>query len=85
MKKIKERPQSVEVEGNKGGSYIILRKSEREGWCFLEVGETCVRTMSEEVPVAWLAVVLTIAKDKGFESIVRDYGASDEWIKTVSK
>lgn len=62
-KRVKEleraQPIYVEVEGNKGGSYVRLMKASAEGMVHLEVGESCVVTVQQEISVAALAIVLT--------------------------
>lgn len=76
---------SLEVDGNKGGSYVRLGSTEREGFCALEVGETCVVTVRQELPVAWLAAVLTYACDEGWETILQRYGWDPEIIARVAQ
>lgn len=75
----------IEVEGNKGGSYVRLASTEREGFCALEVGETCVVTVREVIPVAWLAAVLTQAKDEGWETVLQRYGWGAAGMKAVAQ
>ena len=65
-------PSSLEVQGNRGGSYIRLTEI-REGMVHIEVGETCVRTIDQEISVAALAAILTWASDQGFQSILDQY------------
>ncbi|MDO9334982.1 MAG: hypothetical protein Q7T61_01145 [Caulobacter sp.] len=74
-------PQRVEVEGNNGGSYIRLEATEKEGVCFLEVGETCVRTISDKFSVVQLAAILTWADAYGFQRILTEYasGSLSDW------
>lgn len=62
------------VEGNKGGSYIILQELDEEGLCRLEVGETCVTTISDKFSVVQLAAILTWAERYGFQRILNEYG-----------
>lgn len=71
-------PQSCGVEGNNGGSYVILRDDGREGFAHLEVGETCCRTVKMEISVVALAAILTWAKDYGFEKILNEYWPDKE-------
>lgn len=66
-------PQVASVEGNNGGSYVTLRDDGREGFAYLEVGETCVRMVQAEISVVALAAILTWAKDYGFEKILNEY------------
>jgi hypothetical protein len=73
-----KRPlQSIEVQGNRGGSYVRVDE-QRDGMIFLEVGETCIRTISQEISVCALAVILTAAHDEGFQNILDRYFASAE-------
>lgn len=75
-------PQSCHVEGNNGGSYVRLVESNKPGHCLLEVGESCVTTIDEEIPVALLACVLTVCKDEGFLAVLHRYsngGYNAEW------
>lgn len=64
--------QSLHVEGNRGGSYITLTETSI-GMVRLEVGETCVITVNQEISVAGLAAVLTYCKDRGFQQIIDEY------------
>ncbi len=66
-------PERLEVEGNNGGSYIRITTVEQEGFCHLEVGETCVQTLSRVVSVAALAALITRCKDIGFEKLLAEY------------
>lgn len=83
MKRSQFPSDHIEVDGNRSGSYIKLARSEREGFCAIEVGETCVVTIREEIPVAWLAAILTKARDDGFENVLRAYGWDDGHIEAV--
>lgn len=68
-------PNRVSVQGNNGGSYVEL-SDERDlpnGMAYLEVGETCVRTVAQPISVVALAMILTWAKDYGFQKIVDNY------------
>lgn len=71
--------RDVSFEGNRGGSYIRVHdaydKKGRpiEGMMHLEVGETCVRTIDQDISVAGLAMILTAAKDHGLQATVDDY------------
>lgn len=67
-------PQSCSVDGNNGGSYVTMRDDGREGFVYLEVGETCVRTVQAEISVVALAAILTWAEEYGFEKILEEYG-----------
>ena len=66
-------PRSLEVEGNRGGSFVTLIEESREGMVRLEVGESCVVTVQESISVAALAIILTAAKDRGLQKVVDDY------------
>ena len=68
-------PKWIEVQGNHGGSFILLTET-TEGMVHLEIGETCVRTVDCDISVCALAIILTVAKDRGFQSIVDEYLAS---------
>jgi hypothetical protein len=65
-------PEVLEVEGARGGSYVRLEQTETEGVCRIEVGHSCVRTVSQNIPVTWLAAILTHAKDIGFTAAMGD-------------
>ncbi len=67
--------ESIEVEGNNGGSYVRLGRAEQDGFCTLEVGETCVRTICCTISVVALAALLTQCKDDGFQSVLDRYFA----------
>lgn len=67
---------SIEVEGNNGGSYVRLGRAEQEGFCTLEVGETCIGTVSCTMSVVALAAILTQCKDEGFQTVLDRYAAS---------
>jgi hypothetical protein len=62
-----------EVEGNNGGSYVLLTRSETPGMVHLQVGETCIRTIDQQISVVALAAILTAAKDRGFQTVVDEY------------
>lgn len=64
--------QACEVTGARGGSFVRLSEAKRDGWCNLEVGHSCVITVSQEIPVTWLAAILTRAKDVEFISAMGD-------------
>jgi hypothetical protein len=59
---------AVEVEGASGGSYVRIEGNDTEGGCHLTVGHSCVTTVDMDIPVTWLAAVLTHAKDIGWEN-----------------
>ena len=65
-------PNIAEVEGARGGSYVRLAPGEKEGMCRIEVGHSCVVTVDREIPVTWLAAVLTHAKDIGWIAAMGD-------------
>ena len=60
------------IEGNNGGSYVEITNLGK-GMCHLEVGETCVTTMDMPMSVSALAIILTSAKDYGFQRILDEY------------
>lgn len=64
--------RTLEVEGNNGGSYVRVTEV-REGMVRLEVGETCVVTVDQEISVAALAAILTHARDRGFQAVLDEY------------
>lgn len=70
--KLPTLPYSSEVQGNRGGSYIRITPI-AEGMVHLEVGETCVVTVQQDISVAALAAILTFASDRGFQKIVDEY------------
>jgi hypothetical protein len=39
----------------------------------LQVGETCIRTIDQQISVVALAAILTAAKDRGFQTVVDEY------------
>lgn len=65
-------PNRAAVDGARGGSYVTLETSENEGMCILEVGHSCVRTVQKEIPVTWLAAILTHASDHGWIDAMGD-------------
>lgn len=65
-------PDSINVEGNNGGSYIFIEATS-EGMVRLEVGETCIKTVDMEISVTGLACILTRCKDIGFQKMLNDY------------
>lgn len=80
LKQAQQSPDWFEAEGNRGGSIVRLEKvyekdfkTVKEGMVRLTVGETCVYTVKQEVSVAGLAVVLTYAKDQGFQKMIDAY------------
>lgn len=72
------------IEGNKGGDYVQITETDREGVVHLEVGQCCVVTIDEEVSVMTLASILTIAKDKGFEAVLREAGYQESYLRACS-
>ena len=80
LKKAQSSPEFFEADGNRGGSFVRLEKvyekdfkTVKEGMVRLSVGETCIRTVRQEVSVAGLAAVLTYAKDQGFQNMIDAY------------
>lgn len=75
-------PDWIEIEGSRGGSFVRLQKAWDDkgriidGMARLEVGETCVVTVQQEISIAALAIVLTAAKDRGFQKVVDEYLAT---------
>ena len=65
-------PTWVEVEGANGGSFVFLEESQRKGFCRVRVGHSCVITVDQDVPVTWLAAILTRAKDAGLKESMGD-------------
>ena len=69
-------PNKVTVQGANGGSYVMISGNDTEDKCRVEVGHSCVVTCDVEIPVTWLAAILTHAKDIGFENAM---GATDNF------
>jgi hypothetical protein len=63
----------LNIEGNNGGSYVTITELKTKGMVHLEVGETCVHTVDQNISVSALAAILTWAKDEGFQKIVDSY------------
>lgn len=79
----KRSPDWFEADGNRGGSFVRLSKvwnddfrAAKEGMVRLEVGETCIVTVQQDISVAGLAAILTRCKDVGFQKIVDEYLAT---------
>lgn len=72
MAKRYEPPTSFEVQGARGGSFVRLSRTDNEERVHVEVGHSCVITVNQEIPVTWLAAVLTHAKYIGFSSAMGD-------------
>ncbi len=66
----------VALEGANGGSFVEIEETETEGQCHIRVGHSCVVTVNCELPVTWLAAILTHAKNIGFENAM---GERDEF------
>lgn len=64
--------RSFQAEGNNGGSYVRLTEI-GEGMLHLEVGETCIRTIDQQISVTGLACILSRAKELGLEAMLNDY------------
>jgi hypothetical protein len=63
-------PQHIEVEGNKGGSFVHLAPHEQEGMCCLQVGHDCVmRIPYQEIEVTRLAELIADAFDRAKVSV----------------
>lgn len=79
-------PNRFSAEGNKGGSFITLDETGREGIVRLRVGNHCVVTIDQEIGVVALAQILTAAKDHGFRAIIEKaipewgYEGTPEWV-----
>lgn len=65
--------RQLEVQGGNGGSYVRIEEAANEGMIHLQVGETCVITVNQFISVRALAVILTRAKDVGFEKLIDEY------------
>jgi hypothetical protein len=87
MSKRFKHSECLEVQGNNGGSYIRLTQANQDGFCHLEVGETCVRTIDCVVSVSALAAILTLCNDTGFDPLLEQYarrgGGSPEFKASV--
>lgn len=76
----KRSPDWFEADGNRGGSFVRLSRvwgddfrTAKEGMVRLEVGETCIVTVQQNVSVVGLAAVLTYCKDQGFQQLIDAY------------
>lgn len=58
-------------EGNNGGSFVTIDPTDREDVVKLRVGNHCVITIDQEIGIVALAQILTFAKDKGFDGILK--------------
>jgi hypothetical protein len=63
---------AVEVEGANGGSYVRVEGNDTESGCRISVGHSCVTTVDCDIPVTWLAAILTNAHDVGFVNAMGD-------------
>ena len=66
-------PNRCHVEGNNGGSFVSIDETDREGIIRLQVGETCVMAVDQEISVVGLAAILAWANKEGFEKIAQEY------------
>lgn len=66
-------PDSLEVTSARGGSYVRISPTGEDGMIELTVGESCVNTVRTTLSVSGLAVILTAARDKGFQKVVDEY------------
>lgn len=48
-------------EGARGGCYLEIESSDREGVAQLDVGWSCVGVHRGEIPVSWLSEIIAIA------------------------
>lgn len=75
-------PNTFYGDGAKGGCYIRIHDGypQKEGAAFLEVGWSCVRVHSQEIPVSWLAELVAIATDHkgGIPGFLKDHDYSGE-------
>ena len=62
-KRSRQELRAVEVDGNSGGSLVLLGQSDVPGMCRIEVGCDCVITLSRDVSVVALADLITKAND----------------------
>ena len=75
----KALPDHFEAEGNNGGSFVRISHARDdkfrviEGMVRLEVGETCIVTVQQDISVVGLAAILTRCKDIGFQKVVDEY------------
>ena len=50
-------------EGARGGCYVEIAATDKEGIASLDVGWSCVVVHRKEIPVSWLSEVIAIASD----------------------
>lgn len=48
-------------DGAKGGCFLEIQPSEREGFAVLDAGWSCVIVHRGEIPVSWLSEIIAIA------------------------
>jgi hypothetical protein len=78
---IKYLKQGQEFNGEsiRGGSLIRVRHALDDkfnpipGMAHLEVGETCIYTVNQDISIQGLACLLTYCRDIGFEKVLSDY------------
>lgn len=65
-------PVGLNIEGNKGGSFISIDPTERDDVVRLRVGHDCVHRIDTKISVFALAAILAHAKDIGFRKMIED-------------
>jgi len=48
-------------EGARGGCFVEIEQTDREGFAVLDVGWSCVIVHRGEIPVSWLSEIIAIA------------------------
>lgn len=86
MGKRNQPPEFIEVQGNNGGSFVAIARTERDGVVHLNVGHDCVIRIDQEITAAALAAILAHAKDIGFQKMLEgEYayqnGEVPEWVR----
>jgi hypothetical protein len=59
-----KKARTIEVEGNKGASFVFIGETEKEGVVRLRVGHDCIITVDCLISVVELAEWLTSASNK---------------------
>jgi hypothetical protein len=61
------------IEGNNGGDYLLLEKTDENDIVFLDIGHCCVHTLRIKVPVAVLTLMFTeIFSEEDLQEFVRN-------------
>lgn len=76
------------IEGNRGGDFVVIEKTDRVGAMVrLDVGHQCVTRISARVPASFVAAAIAIALDahRDVRGVLLAAGWSDDQVAAIMK